>query len=113
MLGAVAPAYPAPMPNTQELPIFVGEGEALANAARPQLHLDHKNLRSLTVDGRRIAYQDTGSGPVVILAHCSGGSHREWASLVPELSTRYRVIVPDLLGYGASEPWPANAPLNP
>src|SRR5437867_3258802 len=73
----------------------------------------HDRLETLIVDGRLIAYQDVGSGPTIILAHCSGASHRVWAPLVDALSTRYRVLAPDLLGYGQSEPWPINARLHP
>jgi pimeloyl-ACP methyl ester carboxylesterase len=36
-----------------------------------------------------------------------------WSPLVSALSNRYRVLAPDLLGYGRSEPWPANARLHP
>jgi lipase len=70
-------------------------------------------LETLVVDGRVIAYQDVGSGPTVILAHCSGATHRIWAPLVDALRTRYRVLAPDLLGYGQSDPWPINARLHP
>lgn len=73
----------------------------------------HERLETIVVDGRTFAYQDVGRGPTVILAHCSGASHTMWAPLIAELSTRYRVIAPDLLGYGRSEPWPANARLHP
>jgi pimeloyl-ACP methyl ester carboxylesterase len=70
-------------------------------------------LETLIVDGRLIAYQDVGTGPTIILAHCSGASHHVWAPLVDALSGRYRVLAPDLLGYGQSEPWPINARLHP
>lgn len=70
-------------------------------------------LATLVVDGRTFAYQDVGTGAPVILAHCSGGTHAVWAPLVKTLRDRYRVLAPDLLGYGRSEPWPANATLHP
>ena len=70
-----------------------------------------ERLEPLIVDGRTIMYQDVGHGPTVILAHCSSGSHKMWAPLVSALRSRYRVLVPDLLGYGESERWPVNAPL--
>jgi pimeloyl-ACP methyl ester carboxylesterase len=72
-----------------------------------------EQLETIVVDGRTFAYKDVGRGPTVILAHCSGASHRVWAPLIAELSTRYRVMAPDLLGYGRSEPWPVNARLHP
>lgn len=105
------------MPNTQELPVYVGEGEAPVRAVdhrAPPLRLERAELRHTLVEGRRIAYQDVGDveARAVVLAHCSAGSHREWSTLVPRLD-RYRVIAPDLIGYGSSERWPANATLPP
>lgn len=72
-----------------------------------------KGMATLVVDGRTFAYQDIGSGPAIILAHCSGGTHAVWSPLVATLRHKYRVLAPDLLGYGRSEPWPANARLHP
>lgn len=43
-----------------------------------------------------------GNGERLVLAHCSGGSHRQWQSLVEAASDRYEVIAPDFLGYGKS-----------
>ncbi len=83
---------------------------APTDAARPAPH--RKRLRSLIVDGHAIAYQDVGTGPAVILAHCSSASHRIWAPLVDALQGRYRVLAPDLLGYGQSDRWPANVSLD-
>ena len=67
-----------------------------------------ERLQTLVVDSREIAYQDVGSGPTVIFAHCSSASHSAWAPIVAALRSRYRVIAPDLLGYGQSERWPVN-----
>lgn len=67
------------------------------------------------VDGGRtlastiqIAYEDAGPAedspaPVVVLLHGSPGSKGDFAAVVPELARRYRVIVPDLPGFGDSE----------
>jgi pimeloyl-ACP methyl ester carboxylesterase/membrane protein DedA with SNARE-associated domain len=56
----------------------------------------------------RLAYQRAGPvenspGPVVVLLHGSPGSKHDFATVVPELARRYRVIVPDLPGFGDSE----------
>ena len=72
-----------------------------------------ERLETLTVDGRTFAYQDVGAGPTVILAHGSGASHRAWAPVVAALRHRYRVLTPDLLGYGRSEPSRVNARFHP
>lgn len=70
-------------------------------------------MRTIKVDGKTIAYRDAGEGPAVILAHCSSGSHREWNFLFDALGSRYRVLAPDLIGYGKSDPWPAGRQLDP
>lgn len=47
----------------------------------------------------------------VLLLHCSASSGRQWDSLAGALSGRYRVIAPDLHGYGACQPWSGPGPL--
>jgi 2-hydroxy-6-oxonona-2,4-dienedioate hydrolase len=54
------------------------------------------------VFGQKIHYVEAGSGPVVVLLHGLGGDTRTWAFTVPALSQKYRVIVPDQLGFGQS-----------
>jgi pimeloyl-ACP methyl ester carboxylesterase len=68
-------------------------------------------MQSLVINGRRIAFQDTGTGPTVILGHCSSASHREWTHLTGAIQDRYRVLNPDLIGYGKSDRWPDGATL--
>jgi pimeloyl-ACP methyl ester carboxylesterase len=41
----------------------------------------------------------------VLLLHCSGSSGGQWRSLAAELGSRFRVITPDLIGYGAAAQW--------
>lgn len=45
-----------------------------------------------------------GEGERVVLVHSSGMSGRQWRRLEAELEPRYRVVVPDLSGSGASPP---------
>src|SRR5260221_13734868 len=55
--------------------------------------------------GTSIEVIEQGSGEPVVLLHCSGSSSAQWRTLAAKLAARYRVIAPDLLGYGASAPW--------
>jgi pimeloyl-ACP methyl ester carboxylesterase len=55
------------------------------------------------VHGYRRAYRDLGSGPVLLLLHGIGDSSATWSSVAPILAADFRVIVPDLLGHGASD----------
>jgi pimeloyl-ACP methyl ester carboxylesterase len=53
-------------------------------------------------DADAIAYDDAGEGPVIVLVHGSPGTSRAWQSVVERLVTRFRVIAPNLPGYGAT-----------
>jgi pimeloyl-ACP methyl ester carboxylesterase len=46
----------------------------------------------------------------VIALHCSLGSGRQWAKLADELGSNYRLIAPDISGYG-NDPPPIHLPL--
>jgi pimeloyl-ACP methyl ester carboxylesterase len=69
-------------------------------------------LKQLTVSGVEIAYLDEGKGPVVVIGHCSSASHKEWLPLIETLKSDWRVLAPDFIGYGQSEPWPAEEPFS-
>jgi 2-hydroxy-6-oxonona-2,4-dienedioate hydrolase len=56
-----------------------------------------------TVYGIKIHYLEAGSGPAVILLHGLGGDASNWAQNIGPLSQKYRVIVPDQIGFGKSE----------
>ncbi|MGA9769557.1 MAG: alpha/beta hydrolase [Blastocatellia bacterium] len=59
--------------------------------------------KTATVYGVKIHYQEAGSGPVVILLHGLGGDVSNWAQAIGPLSQKYRVIVPDQIGFGRSD----------
>ncbi len=59
-------------------------------------------LTYLELHGDRIAYRDAGDGPTLLLIHGMAGSSATWQALVPQLSKKFRVIAPDLLGHGMS-----------
>jgi pimeloyl-ACP methyl ester carboxylesterase len=59
--------------------------------------------RMITLHGDRVAYRDEGAGEVLLLIHGMGGSSSSWREVIPQLSTKYRVLAPDLLGHGQSD----------
>ena len=59
-------------------------------------------MDTLVVDGMRICYTAAGSGPPLLLIHGLGANRSDWDSQIPEFSKHYRVIAPDLPGYGDS-----------
>jgi len=50
-----------------------------------------------------IAYQILGDGPSVVLLHPFPANHEFWLPVAQSLSTRYRLIMPDLRGHGESD----------
>ena len=59
------------------------------------------------INGIGVAYRDTGRGQTVVLAHSSSSFGGQWRALVERLGDRYRVLAPDLVGYGGTGAWPA------
>ena len=60
-------------------------------------------LKFLELHGDRIAYRDVGNGDeALLLIHGMAGSSETWRAVIPQLSRRYRVVAPDLLGHGQS-----------
>ena len=80
---------------------------AAAQAAITAAYLQHfdaqKHLVALS-DGETLAYIDIGPRDAipVVLLHGYTDSARDWAPLAPFLSGRFRLIIPDLRGQGAS-----------
>ena len=61
--------------------------------------------RSIDVDGLNVFYREAGGGdaPVVLLLHGFPTSSHMFRRLIPALADRYRVIAPDLPGFGFSD----------
>ena len=55
--------------------------------------------------GRRVAYLDQGTGVPLVLLHAGGSSGKQWVKTASFLEDRYRVIAPDLWGFGLTEGW--------
>jgi len=47
-----------------------------------------------------------GSGTPVLLLHGSASSSAMWTPVINALKPRFRLIAPDLIGYGRTDPWP-------
>jgi 3-oxoadipate enol-lactonase len=60
-------------------------------------------MNSIKSGDAEIAYRVLGEGPPVILLHPFPANHAFWLPVANFLSTRYRVILPDLRGHGDSE----------
>jgi pimeloyl-ACP methyl ester carboxylesterase len=59
--------------------------------------------RDVAARGARIRFIEAGSGPPLVLVHDYLASRLAWDDVLPRLAERFRVIVPDLPGFGESE----------
>lgn len=59
-----------------------------------------------TVRGRRLHYEEKGSGFPVLFGHSYLWDHGMWSGITGMLSSRFRCIMPDLWSHGASDPLP-------
>lgn len=61
---------------------------------------------SVDAGGVKTNYLEAGSGPPVVLIHGSGPgvtAYANWRLVIPALAGRFRVIAPDMAGFGFSE----------
>jgi 3-oxoadipate enol-lactonase len=54
----------------------------------------------LTVSDIAINYVEAGCGPPLVFVHGLGGSWADWETQIPYFAQRYRVLAPDLRGFG-------------
>ena len=61
----------------------------------------------MEVEKYHIKYYDISNSshnlPPILLLHGLGGSADRWKTVIPYLSTKYRLIIPDVVGFGYSE----------
>jgi pimeloyl-ACP methyl ester carboxylesterase len=69
--------------------------------------------RFAEIKGVRMRYFVGGDGPPLVLVHGLGGAASNWIELIPLLSARHRLLVPDLPGHGGSTALPAVSGLEP
>ena len=59
----------------------------------------------IALGGQQLDYQEEGSGETVVLVHSSVSGNRQWQALIDLLKDRYRIVAPNLFGYGDTPPW--------
>jgi len=98
-LGLAGPAAIAQAGNSKtERPT---KGRAMAQSTQiPQTF-----IRRIEADGVHVFYREAGpaDAPVVLLLHGFPASSFQYRELIPRLADKYRVIAPDLPGFGFTE----------
>ena len=68
-----------------------------------ELSTEPLSKRYATVDGKRMAYHEVGTGDPVVFLHGNPTSSYLWRNIIPHVSDRARCIAPDLIGQGDSD----------
>lgn len=58
----------------------------------------------IEINGRKVFYNDLGSGPMIVFIHGWLESHKTFETIVNLLSKKYRCVSIDLPGFGKSDP---------
>ena len=66
--------------------------------------------RHVTVNGRSMAYVETGTGDPIVFLHGNPTSSYLWRNIIPHAEAFGRCIAPDLIGMGDSEPSGSTGP---
>ena len=61
------------------------------------------DTKTILVNGKSVSYLDSGEGPPLILLHSWPTCCKIFLQAIPELSQHFRVIAPDMPGFGMSE----------
>ena len=61
------------------------------------------DTKTILVNGKSVSYLDSGEGPPLILLHSWPTCFKIFLQAIPELSQHFRVIAPDMPGFGMSE----------
>jgi pimeloyl-ACP methyl ester carboxylesterase len=80
--------------------IFILTSSLNGNA---QIKYGSNNGKYLTIRGTKLYYEEYGKGNPLILLHGGFGNISDFKKCIPQLSKKYRVIIPDAPGLGRSE----------
>src|SRR5256886_14410677 len=79
------------------LTVFVAPSLGQGTAAAPE-------EKTIAVFGQTIHYWDVGWGPGLVLVHGLGSRKEgDWLPVIAPLSKKYRLLVPDQIGFGKSD----------
>jgi len=99
--GMIAMGSLSPLVFAEAVTKSKGDKQIMAKLSQiPQTH-----IRRVEADGVNVFYREAGpeGAPVVLLLHGFPTSSFQYRELIPRLADRYRVIAPDLPGFGFTE----------
>lgn len=75
---------------------------SLVKRAMPFSEVPSQPTGRIPVGGEDVAYDDSGTGPVLVLLHSLGTSRELWSVVAAQWARQFRVIAIDARGHGAS-----------
>ena len=78
-------------------------GEKRRQARRTLEALGLERIEWQLEDQRQVYFAGV-EGPLLVLLHGAGDQAGTWVEVAPALLERYRLLIPDLIGHGDSEP---------
>jgi pimeloyl-ACP methyl ester carboxylesterase len=105
-LDAAAPDGRQDLTSFSRRALLTGLGAAAMTTLRPAVaqQAAMPGFRMVKANNINLAVHEAGSGPAVVLLHGFPGLAFTWRHQIPALAAAgYRVIVPDLRGYGRSD----------
>lgn len=88
--------------SVEAIDSFIASFQATNGPETSDKGKDAAQVRTVDVDGMRIAYTESGSGHVALLVHGFSGDANNWLFNQEPLSRFCRVVALDLPGHGAS-----------
>jgi abhydrolase domain-containing protein 6 len=85
---------------------FLFPGAMFDLARKVERRAGNLEQRSIDVEGLRIEYLEGGKGDPLVLLHGFGANKDNWTRIGKYLTPHFRVIAPDLPGFGESSPDP-------
>jgi len=87
------------------MPLPMSQARSTQTARSPGLSVPLASIHKVEADGVRVFYREAGdpNAPVVLLLHGFPASSFMFRELIPRLASDYRVIAPDLPGFGFTE----------
>ena len=77
----------------------------MSQDTRNRILMPHTSVRRVEADGVNVFYREAGpaTAPVLLLLHGFPTSSFQYRELIPRLALHYRVVAPDLPGFGFTE----------
>lgn len=87
---------------SQSISIRARDRESFSDSSNSQFDVPLTSVRKIEADGVQVFYRSAGdpSAPAVLLLHGFPTSSFMFRELIPRLADQYRVIAPDLPGFG-------------